>query len=483
MRKGFLLGLGTLLLPCLLAQGQDPIVAPSPGPAPTVAQAGSGDSNPGRVSAPASAALPAPAPVMGQNGPVPALVWGPGDPGLGVPSCTYWASAEYLLWCTRGSPLPPLLTTSTGTAGLLSGALGQPGTSVLVGSDRPDSGLRSDESNQAATAVRSGARLMVGCWTSPDRQLGLEVGGFFLQSLTSTYSFSYPGVSALYRPVFDPVTNKEDVQILAGSNVPGQFTGTLTGSFQARLDSSFWGAEANARWCLSSGNECFLDGLIGLRTLALHENLDIRVSSQAVTTVTESAVSPPPGSPVPDPFLPPPPLPILAVAGIAFRVDDNFKANNQFYGGQIGAVTGLRVDDWIFNVTGKLGLGDTLQTVSIAGSTLTSVPGTPSQVVPSGFLAGVTNMGHYSRQVFGVVPEVGVNIGYQVTGHVQPFLGYNFLYWSSVVRPGNQIDGTLNPTFVPGSPVSPTGPPHPTFVFNGSGFWAQGLTLGVAVQW
>ena len=54
-----------------------------------------------------------------------------------------------------------------------------------------------------------------------------------------------------------------------------------------------------------------------------------------------------------------------------------------------------------------------------------------------------TNIGHYSRNVFAVVPEVGLSVGFEVTAWLRLSLGYNFLYWSDVVRPGEQIDRVI----------------------------------------
>jgi hypothetical protein len=96
---------------------------------------------------------------------------------------------------------------------------------------------------------------------------------------------------------------------------------------------------------------------------------------------------------------------------------------------------------------------------------------------PGGFLALPTNMGHFDRDHFAVVPEFGLHFGYQVTDHVRAFAGYTFLYWDNVVRPGNQIDLTVNPSQVP--PHTLVGAPRPAFAFQGSDFWAQGLDFGL----
>ena len=44
-----------------------------------------------------------------------------------------WGSAEYLLWWTKVSPVPVPLVTSASPDAFTSGAIGQPGTAVLLG--------------------------------------------------------------------------------------------------------------------------------------------------------------------------------------------------------------------------------------------------------------------------------------------------------------------------------------------------------------
>jgi hypothetical protein len=60
-------------------------------------------------------------------------------------------------------------------------------------------------------------------------------------------------------------------------------------------------------------------------------------------------------------------------------------------------------------------------------------------------------------------------------------VGYSFLYLSSVVRPGDQIDRVLNvtriPNFVPGA--VPSGPLRPMPLIHDTDFWAQGINFGV----
>jgi hypothetical protein len=66
---------------------------------------------------------------------------------------------------------------------------------------------------------------------------------------------------------------------------------------------------------------------------------------------------------------------------------------------------------------------------------------------------------------------------------VRFFAGYDVIYISNVVRPGDQIDTTLNFTSNPvinGVGTTLTGPARPAPQFNGSSFWAQGVKLGAS---
>jgi hypothetical protein len=134
------------------------------------------------------------------------------------------------------------------------------------------------------------------------------------------------------------------------------------------------------------------------------------------------------------------------------------------------------------NGTFKLGLGDMYQVVDIHGTT--SINPTVAGVAPrffnSGLLALDSNSGTFSRNTFAVVPEVTLKVGYQVNDHLRAFIGYNFLYASNVVRPGDQIDTTLDENKIPPfSTAVPPGTPRPMVLFKTTDYWAQGFTFGL----
>jgi len=102
-----------------------------------------------------------------------------------------------------------------------------------------------------------------------------------------------------------------------------------------------------------------------------------------------------------------------------------------------------------------------------------------------GVLALPSNSGHFSRDRFAVVPEIDINIGYQVTDHLRAFVGYSFLYSSNVVRPGDIIDRTVNLTQLPSNlgPGSLTGPARPMIIVRDTEFWAQGMNFGLEFRY
>src|SRR5262249_20809644 len=91
-----------------------------------------------------------------------------------------------------------------------------------------------------------------------------------------------------------------------------------------------------------------------------------------------------------------------------------------------------------------------------------------------------TNIGSFSKTRLAMVPELAANVSYQVTNRLRAFAGYSALYWSSVIRPGNAIDTTLNPSQTAGLPL--VGPARPQARFDTTASWAHGLTAGLAYE-
>jgi hypothetical protein len=350
----------------------------------------------------------------------------------------YYFSADYLLWWIKGSKTPPLVT--QGSLGdPIPGALGLPGTTVLFGG------------NSVEDNPFSGARFSAGYWFGDQHLLGLDFGGFFLGQGSKNFSATSTGTPILARPFVDAATGTETTELVAGP-------GVLAGTVNVHTDSKLWGYEANLRSNLCAGQLCgvdyFVDGIAGFRAIGLDESLGV---NESLVVVGGSS------------------------AGQQFKINDNFSTQNRFYGGQLGFLSEFRWDRWVLDLNTKVGLGTNQEMVRIDGSTAITPLGGATQVFNGGLLALPSNSGHFTRDEFVWVPEIGLNFGYQWTDHVKLYVGYNFLYISSVVRPGEQIDRVVNTNQLP--PAVGGGPARPAFTFNASDFWAQGVNFGVEFKY
>jgi Putative beta barrel porin-7 (BBP7) len=373
------------------------------------------------------------------------------------------ATAEYLLWWAKGSQVPPLLTTSPPNG--VNGIPGTvPGSTILVGGEDLD------------TATRNGARFGLVLWCDQCASYGFDGRYFFTGQQTTTASVSSlqpDGTNiSLFRPFFAP-----NSFVFGGVTLPGPFreqvtaNGIASGTFTARSTSFLWGAEANYRDCLwyrdNCGAQFRADLLLGFRYLHLDE--DLRLSEDAIRLV--------PSVDFPD-----------EVAGTRISLFDQFSTSNDFYGGQIGTVMTYTRNRWSADMRGTVALGSTHQALTITGGQVRGpLANGGAFVAQGGLLALPTNIGEFSRNVFSVVPEIGINLGYQVTDHWRAFVGYNFLYWSNIVRPGDQIDPVIDvtriPRFVPpGTAVPPDGA-RPAVLFNRTDFWVQGINFGAEYRW
>jgi hypothetical protein len=348
----------------------------------------------------------------------------------------FWFSGEYLLWWTRNNSLPSLLTTGS-PADALPGALGQPRTQVLFGGDE-DSG------------THSGGRFQVGYWFS--RCLGVDASFFFLGGRSVSFDEPSSGTPLLARPFFDPLSNRDEALPIAIGNNAGEFS--------AQLRERLWGFDTNLRWALVRAPCMQVCVLAGFR------NLDLTESLETVTALE---------------------IPSHKRTEPSFEVTsgDRFQTRNFFYGGQVGADVAFFYGRLSLDAVAKVALGATHEVVNIdGGSEVVSSHGL-DQTFGLGGLALPSNQGHFDRDIFTVVPEGAVTLGYQVTRRLRATVGYTFLYTSRAVRPGDAIDTTVNPTQMLagfGRGVM-TGPARPSFPGTDSDFWAQGLSFGLQYRY
>ena len=385
----------------------------------------------------------------------------------------FWIRADYLLFWTNGSRLPPLVTTSPqGTPEDQAGVLGQAGTTILFGNSRVNQGGRSN------------FRLTMGYWLDYCETLAWAAD-YYDSGQESAYYAS--GMSAgepiLARPFYDVfLVNDEWRQLVA-------YPGVVVGDVNVRASNYF---ESTGTWlrynlcCLEQGcqpgycecdgaayrdtgacadtscvDACYtrafrLDVIGGYRyyratdSVTVHEDL-VSISSQVPVTV-----------------------------GTMFIVDDSFRATNEFNGGELGLVAQWFRGRWSLELLAKMALGNNHQVVIIDGSTAITVPGQPTANHVGGLLALQTNIGRHVRNDFVVIPQFGLELGYQLNDCLRLTVGYDFLYWANVVRAGDQIDRRVDTRNMP--PPDPGATQYPAFAFNGSDFWAQAFTAGFELR-
>jgi hypothetical protein len=359
-----------------------------------------------------------------------------------------WASADYLLWWIKKGPEPIPLVTTGSSASL--GVLGSSDTSTLQGI----SGINYRDF--------SGGRFEVGLWFDHDHTLGVEAGGFVLERRPETFfaSSGANGVPVLARPVVNANTGKETVELVSAPGVAAGVVSVGSGS-----DLSGW--DINALKNVYCSDKLQVDLWLGFRMVSLDEDLDVLQGTNLLAGGTANlggATLVQPGS-------------VLLI--------DHFGAQNDFYGGQLGARAEYQNGHVFARVAAKVALGTTVEELRVIGLTKQTAANGTETTVPGGLLALSTNIGKTTRDEFAVVPELSINVGYDFHRLVRVFVGYTFLYWSEVIRPGDQIDRTVNPALVPTSQFFGTagGPARPARVFQSSEFWAQGINLGLELRY
>src|SRR5262249_55327937 len=122
--------------------------------------------------------------------------------------------------------------------------------------------------------------------------------------------------------------------------------------------------------------------------------------------------------------------------------DDSFQTRNQFWGGQVGLRGEYAFDRYFVSANTTLALGGTEELLNIIGSSTLNVQGSPLVVAPGGLYALPSNSASARKSEFVVIPELQLKAGVELATWCRATLGYDFLYWNHVMRPGNQIDTT-----------------------------------------
>ncbi|MGA8768401.1 MAG: BBP7 family outer membrane beta-barrel protein [Candidatus Acidiferrales bacterium] len=339
----------------------------------------------------------------------------------------FWVQTDYLLRWTRGNPLLPIVTESpAGTPREIAGVL--PGAQILFGGGNVD-----DEG-------RNGARLAFGYWLQHERHWAVEAGVEWLGDNGGThFAASSDGMSFLARPFIDANTGEPSALLVSA---PGLFSGAVLSTTFTQAFSASAGLRRNwletRRWRI--------DVLGGYRYFQYRETLKVQQSSTAI------------GGEIP--------------LGTTISGADDFKAKNDFHGGEASLAIEWHRNRWSASATPRVALGVVQKLSRINGDTV--VDGGPPLV--GDLLALSSNVGSRSEDSFAALPEARIAGRFAVTRHLGLTLGYTIRYLSNTLRTSGQIDLTVNPNLLPPAIGGGTARPQP--VMNSSGLWSQGLNAG-----
>jgi hypothetical protein len=348
--------------------------------------------------------------------------------GEQVPS-PFWARAEYLAYFVKNAPLPVSLVT------------GNP--------NNPTQELLDSSQN---LGVFAGFRLGMGAWLDGDENIGVEASFFALERRTRFFSASSDAAGA--PTLAFPFVNQTPGAV--GDNLlpiaaPGQFAGGV----QIASSLQLWGTEANSLFVLMREKDFEFVAIAGMRYVDLQEKLNVSTTSSTVVGLPNTVLS----------------------------QSDQFNTRNQFYGAQIGGRVNWQSGPFGADLTGKLALGDSHQSVEIQGVSTQTGPGGINGTFPGGFFTQPSNIGRFGANQFAFIPSLELKAYMLLTSQLKAFVGYDFLYWSQVVRPGDQIDRNVNFTqsAVFGNGVL-SGPASPSPLTSRTDFWAQGISFGFEFQ-
>lgn len=356
----------------------------------------------------------------------------------------HWVEGEFLLAYIEGVSTPALVTTSPdGTPRINAGVLGLPTTTVLYGNDKLLDGFR------------PGFRGTAGTWLGGGEFIGIEGVYTYWGQDSATYTNASTGSPILARPFFnvEPGLEGQASELVA---YPGELEGNIT----VQTDTQLQAIEVLLRHRAGALGPNYFDLVAGWRYNRLQDSISISDFKRVVGNGLGLAV------------------------GTTLSETDVFASNNQFHGAQVGALAGMRHCNWNLELGMKIAIGNNYSRVRISGTNTSTVPipgGAPvSTTSGHGLLALPSNIGFYRDNQLAVVPELGAKLGFQITPGLRASVGYTFMYWSRVLRAGEQIDPNLNLSQI--APGGLNGLAYPIYPARTTDLWAQAVTAGIEAR-
>jgi hypothetical protein len=352
-----------------------------------------------------------------------------------------WVRPEVVSLWIQGAAVPALVTTSHPlTPRNQAGKIGIASTKILFGQD------------DVGDSVEGGGRVRFGFWLTPRRTDGLEFSYLSADAANTDFSASSADFPILARPFYnveDGVMG-EDVELIA-------YPGLLSGNVQVQGSTSLETLEVLYRRTFLQGSYERVDLFAGYRQARLADRLSIQDSK-----VWLAASGP-------------------IAAGTSIVESDRFAVDNTFDGAQFGLTRWRQRGRWSTEFSAKLALGTTSRRSELAGRTTVSVPipgmGPDVDTRNTGLLVQSTNAGVRVDNMFSVLPEVGLTLGYEVSPRLSFTLGYTYMHWHGVMRASSLVDRRLNLSQLDAAGL--IGSPRPAFAPVGNGVWAQGVSFGM----
>lgn len=369
----------------------------------------------------------------------------------------WWVNTEYLLWFAQSQPtIFPFVTTSAPIAG---GVIGNTSTQILHASS--DLGYN----------TVSGFRVTGGWFRDDNRRHGWYASGFATEQKANIFTAAsdLTGQPLLARPFINAGSGLQSVLTVS-------FPTFVSGGVEVYTSTKTWGAEigpiVNVYRSCPEDEGCLwnIDLLGAFRFLQVDEVLRMSSASNVI-----------PGNTLPFDGK-------LYGAPAQISVVDNFDTVNQFYGGQVGFNSEMRYCRTVLSLGAKIAFGVMHERLEINGtSTLVSgpFPNSTRSVVRSGLFANSTNNGRFNDDEFAVIPEITAGLGYTWRSWLTTHIGYNFMFVSRVVRPGNVYNPAVDPAVIPTSPSFGLGGGVPVAnpFMTKSEFWLQGVNFGFTVRY
>jgi hypothetical protein len=350
----------------------------------------------------------------------------------------FYADVDFLLRWFKPVCETPAVVTLGSPAAPIPGALGQPGTTAVIGLGQ-----------KFEFPMTPGVQLTTG-WDRGDGALGFMVSGFKMAQASSSQRFlaNPDGTPNSYLAYQAPDNSYQAL--------PFTIPGVVTGGSLSVGRTMIWGIESDLTIPFTiarDGYSYYGKVLVGGRYLDLTDHVNVSNSLHLVGDPADNAYG-----------------------------SDEFTTHNQFAGPQIGTTFGINWNRLSLDATSKLAAGFTRQLRTIQGSPVLESTDPSPLLVPGPFLALPSNISRETAARVTLVPEIGLKSRLAVTSWCTLSFGYSLLYWNKVLCPGDQMSPLVNITQLPfHGPV--TGPLDPKPLFVHTDYFAQGMDFGLEMRY